>query len=172
MPAISTNTSDKGIGTAGTLSFNFVLSVSSIQVASALMLSEDLARASSARSRSFAVLPTVETVGEAGRVLQAGSLACFHCQTVDGGFPLYGPHRFLQHMRSQEINKKNENQQQTDSIESGALIPWAEVALHVASTNCVFINLRFQKSFHTLHCMSLLSPWGSRRCSSRILNSL
>ena len=103
MPAISTLASGTYIASAEWLYLNLVLSVSSKQVARALILSKDSARAMrSSRNTGFAVLPTVETVGEAVRVLQAGSWAFFHCQTLGGGIPLYGPDRILHHMRSQQ----------------------------------------------------------------------
>ncbi len=96
MPTIPTNAGDKRIVIVGTLGFNLVLGISTIQRTISDMLSQDFARATWARPVPYTLLSAVETVGEAVGVAQAGSLACFHCKTAGGGFPFDGLDRFLQ----------------------------------------------------------------------------
>jgi hypothetical protein len=69
------------------------------------MLSKYLAIAASARSLSYAVLSSPETVGEAGRILQAGSLASFHCEALGGGFPFDNLDWCLQNMNNSTKNQ-------------------------------------------------------------------
>jgi hypothetical protein len=66
---------------------NPILCVSTIQAAGAFMLPKYLAFASGTRTAADALLITVETIGEAGRILQAGSFTRLQCLTQSGGFP-------------------------------------------------------------------------------------